>query len=226
MSKKPLVIGIAGRMCSGKDTLAEFIKSASDKKIEIVHMSDALKQVAGVFGFTHEQLNDQKLKCVTDEFWGITPRKFLQIVGTEMFRNLFRSDVWVRQLERRINENVNNVDVFIIADVRFVNEASFVEKMHGLLIGIFREDVEAAFYAKVKRARIALLLQRIPVLGQLACKLLEKMGVHLEYVHRSEYEIDMMEFDLRINNNSSLDHLKAEAGQIADEIASGVYEVY
>lgn len=226
MSKKPLVIGIAGRMCSGKDTLAQYIKQMSGKKIEIVHMSDALKQVAGVFGFTHEQLNDQKLKCITDEFWGITPRKFLQIVGTEMFRNLFRQDVWIRQLERRILENINDADVFIIADIRFVNEANFIERMHGLLIGIFREEVEAAFYEKVKHARIAMLLQYIPILGHLLCNLLAKIGIHMEMVHRSEYEIDMMELDLRISNDTSLEHLKAEAGQIADEIASGVYEVY
>jgi len=226
MRKKPLVIGIAGRMCSGKDTLAQFIKQLSGKKIEIVHMSDALKQVAGVFGFTHEQLNDQKLKCVTDEFWGITPRKFLQIVGTEMFRNLFRQDVWIHQLERRILENINDADVFIIADIRFTNEANFIEKMHGLLIGIFREEVEAAFYAKVRRARIAMLLQHIPVLGRLLCKLLAKIGIHMEMAHRSEYEIDRMDLDLRISNDASLDHLKAEASQIADEIASGVYDVY
>lgn len=226
MNKKPLVIGIAGRMCSGKDTLAEFIKNASDKKIEIVHMADALKQVAGVFGFTHEQLNNQKLKCVTDEFWGITPRKFLQIVGTEMFRNRFRSDVWTRQLERRIKENINGADVFIVADIRFVNEADLIEKAHGLLIGIFREEAEAAFYAKMKRARISMFLQKIPVLGRFICNLLSKMGIHLESVHPSECEIDMMDFDLRINNDASLEHLKDEAGQISDEIDSGVYEVY
>jgi len=219
------VVGLVGRMKSGKDTLAEFIKENATGSVKIIHMADTLKEIGLLFGFTKEQLNDQSLKEVVDPYWGVTPRYFLQLVGTEMFRNLFRQDVWTKLLERRIRANEDNVDLYIIADIRFPNEARMVQDLGGTVIRVFRDTVEKKFHHDLKQARFTTFCSKIPLLNKPILWILKKCGMYHAPIHASEALMDEIEFDLDVQNNRSLSDLKRIAQALISDIECGVFDL-
>ena len=130
------LIGISGLAHTGKDTLANFLKEKR-KEIVIESFATPIKEImVNYFGFTREQVYDQRLKEIEDKFWNITPRKLMQLIGTEMFRKNFRYDVWVKVFEKKILNNPNNF--FVVADVRFNNEAEMVIRNNGIVINKVR----------------------------------------------------------------------------------------
>lgn len=73
--------------------------------------------------------------------WGekntLTPRKLLQIIGTEAGRKLIHPDIWVNSLFSSYKEGLN----WVITDVRFKNEAQIIKNKGGILIKITREEL-------------------------------------------------------------------------------------
>ena len=135
-------IGITGKMHTGKDTLADMILSS-----DICDMNNTIyiqksfahpikKIMTEIFGFTEESVYDQNAKEVVDSFWDITPRKLMQLIGTDMFREQFRDDVWIKLAEFEINNNHN----VIFSDVRFDNEAEMIHKHEGINVHIVRDE--------------------------------------------------------------------------------------
>lgn len=89
----------------------------------------------GVFGFTDEQL--ELTKEIPDDFWGMSPRQALQLAGTEGGRNVFGQDLWVKTLQRRVQQHPTRN--YAISDVRFKNEADAIKAMGGIVIKINRD---------------------------------------------------------------------------------------
>ena len=138
------VVGITGRKFNGKDTLGKyFIENMGYEKLAF---ADALKDACRcVFGFTDEQLYGDKKEEV-DEFWKVTPRKVLQFVGTELFRNQLSTimpelgnDIWVAVIKKKILDNPDKK--FVITDVRFPNECELIKKLGGIVIRVNRNSV-------------------------------------------------------------------------------------
>jgi len=65
----------------------------------------------------------------------MTVREVLQIMGTDIFREMFENDVWANSPFRR---NWSEYDVVIITDCRFPNEKSVTEARGGTVIRIER----------------------------------------------------------------------------------------
>lgn len=126
-----MLIGITGKKRSGKDTIASLLEVHKFKRLSF---ADPIKNIGRIFGFTEEELNGEK-KEVLNEYWNITPRKFMQIVGTEMFRTHFRSDVWLKMMEYRMSLYKGNI---VIPDIRFYNEADFIISHGGELWQVTR----------------------------------------------------------------------------------------
>lgn len=140
----PFFIGVSGPAGSGKDAVAEAINSVlnrisckklSGKKIQVMSFADPLKMVCNVaLGLTEEDMYTQEgKKRMATLYPHMTNREVLQKVGTECFRNTFGGDVWVTALMHQVIKK--KVDVVIVPDVRFDNEAAMV-KEHGVLINI------------------------------------------------------------------------------------------
>lgn len=146
-----LLIGIAGRKYSGKDTVGDMIlEELYEDDLHTVKKSfaDPLKEACrSVFGFDDEQLYGSK-KEVVDEYWDITPRAAFQYVGTEMFRKMTGNlipdvgeDIWVKSMERYIKENSDKN--IIIPDVRFQNELDMINDNGGFIFKIVRPSLES-----------------------------------------------------------------------------------
>ena len=171
ITRKPLFVGFTGAAKSGKDTSAEFLKEFLESKgYKVIRTSFAepIRKIGKIFGFTDDQLTDQNMKEVKDPFWGITPRRFMQIVGTEMFRNNLDPNCWVKLCirnsmtavdgmeEPRVPDTVHNAvmagvsgniwipkAIVIISDVRFQNEADGIYDEGGFIIRVTRPSLDA-----------------------------------------------------------------------------------
>lgn len=150
--KLPRVIGFAGKAKSGKDTAASVLdKYVGSGNCATMAFADPLKQIAMIFGFTKEQCYDQSKKEIEDEFWGITPRKFLQITGTECFRNNFRTDCWTKLLEKRVLDIRKRMAggemvpwLILVTDVRFPNEVDCIKSLGGIVVKVTRPTIDTS----------------------------------------------------------------------------------
>lgn len=135
-----MIIAFGYKRESGKDTAAKmaveylrksFVSSRRDS------FARSLKEACKViFNWTDEHVYG-RLKSEVDDFWGFSPARALQLVGTECFRNNFCGDFWVRTIERRYLRYSPDV-ITLISDLRFSNEAEFVRRYGGYLVKVQR----------------------------------------------------------------------------------------
>lgn len=175
----PQIIGITGRKFNGKDTLGNFL--IEKKGYKRIAFADALKDACKcIFGLTDEQLYGN-LKEVEDPFWKTTPRKILQFVGTDLFReNLMKimpwidKNIWIEVVKKKILDEIEidpNVKI-VVTDVRFDNEINLIKELHGLTLRVVRPDINN----------------------------------NLD-LHQSEIEIDRLDVNYEILNNGTLEEL-------------------
>lgn len=140
------LIGISGKMQSGKDTVASIIKKLSYIDWEIVKFADTLKDITCLLlNCSREDLESSDFKSSPlDDRWQnfhneqLTPRKVMQLIGTDLFRNGLHPNTWVNTLSNKFT----NDSFWIVTDVRFPNEAEFIKNNGGILIRIERESIE------------------------------------------------------------------------------------
>lgn len=147
------LIGISGHAGVGKDTVAQYLA----EKYQNVYgeaFADPLKRAcAAAFGLPLEHFHDREIK-EQESIWGPSPRKIAQFVGTEMFRNGLNNLIpfpdtshWIRLLEMRLTGLsappegqgfYSPGDTVIIADVRFQDEADWIQQNGGVLLTLER----------------------------------------------------------------------------------------
>lgn len=134
-----LIIGVGHKARTGKDTVAEYLVEHYD--FYRVGFADALKRgVQAIFGFTDQQVHGDK-KLIKDSYWGKTPVKILQEVGTDVMRTHYDNDIWVKAAMKRVqdvqNEHPTGQHV-VIPDVRFPNEVGAIKEAGGYLVRVDR----------------------------------------------------------------------------------------
>lgn len=129
------LIGIHGPLNGGKDTAANYLQAKFPDMLGRYAFAQPIKQACGVlFGFTKDQLEDRVLKEEVDKFWGFSPRKAMQLLGTEYGRDMLRKDVWIRRGEMEYLKNLKLGKGTVITDVRFPNEAEWLRTMPNSII--------------------------------------------------------------------------------------------
>jgi hypothetical protein len=143
-----MLIGICGLINSGKDTIANtLIEEYSFKKDSF---ASSLKDILSIIfnwdrklleGDTEESRN---WRNQTDVWWSeklnipdFTPRKAMQLIGTDSIRNNFHNNIWVYTLLKRL-ENVNDNENIVITDCRFPSEINAIREKGGIIIRVIR----------------------------------------------------------------------------------------
>lgn len=157
-----LFVGFSGKKQVGKDTATQMavdMLSAAGKSVAVTAFAGPLKRLCvEIIGLSHEgvygtdaQKNELshvswdnmpqeiRSKYSIDGIWPraghMTNREVLQVVGSDIFRNLFGQDVWARAPFR---QDWNEFDVVIFTDCRFPNEKSVTEEHGGSIIRLER----------------------------------------------------------------------------------------
>lgn len=142
INKAKLIAFVAGKQ-SGKTLASQYL---CDKYGYIkLSLGDPLKYaMKDIFGFTDEQLWGNKKEDI-DEFWGISPRYAMQLVGTDFFRDHMKEKVphigdriWVLILERNIKKAMSEGKLIVVDDLRFINEQMLIKKYDGTIMRIER----------------------------------------------------------------------------------------
>jgi len=129
------LIGISGVMGAGKDTVANLIVALRPRELRRYAFATPLKEgVKSMFGWTSDQIEDRTFKEAIDPRWGFSPRKAMQLLGTEYGRNLLRDDIWMHAARNFHEESVHQQKGTLITDVRFENEAEWIRSVAGSVI--------------------------------------------------------------------------------------------
>ena len=143
-----MIIGLSGFAGSGKSTVAELLVTNG---FRMFCFADALKDsLAIIFNWSRSLLEGDTIESrtwreTTDIWWSqrlsiedFTPRKAMQMIGTDLFRNQFHSDIWIASLERKLISNANTN--IVVPDCRFPNEIQLIKNLNGIMVRINRTE--------------------------------------------------------------------------------------
>ena len=143
-----MIVGVLGKKFNGKDTVADFLVETWG--FEKRSFAGPLKEACKIlFGLSEDQVNGDK-KVEVDEQWGVTPRKILQFVGTDLFRRHMQEmapwiedKFWVQLVINQYQKLAkDNPDVlFVVSDVRFQNEVNMIHELGGKVIKVVRPGI-------------------------------------------------------------------------------------
>lgn len=137
------IIGITGKKYSGKTTFSRALIDELAKTHNIYgkrySFAQPLKEVCHkLFGGSEDnwygdfknQRMDKWADLLGEKY--SSPRRIMQSIGTDLFRNHVHNDIWVHFAESFVNDIIRHEspDYVIIDDVRFDNEALWVLSQH------------------------------------------------------------------------------------------------
>ena len=131
------LIGLAGKKQVGKTT-AQIYLMKSHGFLPMNFANPLKKGLAAMTGLSEDYFFNQDLKEKPIDFLdGITPRKLMQIVGTDCFRKMVGSDFWTRIMEHNIR-NCSSGSI-CVGDIRFQEEADLIRSLGGTVVLINRD---------------------------------------------------------------------------------------
>lgn len=136
------IIGICGRRDdgssagAGKDSFANTLMATYPTQFAQYAFADPLRDIAMTMGYTREQLTDRTLKgSYVHPVWKMTPRHFLQYLGTDVMRAKFGMDVLIKLAKVAKERNLR--PSLLITDVRLPEEAAFIRTV-GVMLEVYR----------------------------------------------------------------------------------------
>lgn len=150
MQNKIKIIGLKGKSGAGKDTVGNYLFQRCDRSFKKLALADPLKEIISIItGWSMHMIRGESSESryfretVIHPEFGMTCREMLQHVGTELFRNHFDPDMWVKIARRRILEAVKENRHVVVTDIRFDNEAKMILDLGGEIWTIER-DVDSS----------------------------------------------------------------------------------
>jgi hypothetical protein len=221
-----MIVGILGFIGSGKGTVGEIL---TEYGFHPISFAEGVKDVASeMFGWPRSFLegdteNSRIFREQPDPFWTqelgyeFTPRKALQLLGTEVGRDIFHPDFWVIKAKAKMQNLMSQgVENFVITDVRFPNEMKMIQDEGGIAIEVQR-GILPHWYSIAARANRG---------DNKAIQFMEEQNVH-----ESEWKWVGSTVDYQIDNNGTKEDLRKKVvtclkrsfgSSIIDESIEGV----
>jgi phosphomevalonate kinase len=128
-----MIIGISGKMGCGKDYVCNNLIIPLLKKLDKCYLQLAFADQIKINAMTKSNIS------FDDIYTNKTThsRKLLQREGTELGRNVYGKDIWIKYLDNWISlYKYRGIDNFICTDVRFLNEMEYIKQKGGIIIRI------------------------------------------------------------------------------------------
>ena len=156
--KRPRLIGLGGKLRAGKDAVADYLEEHHD--FVKMGMSDALNDAllklnpyipteriyadgewvipAGIHRYQdlHDEVGYVEAKKNPEV------RRLLQMLGTEVGRDMISENVWTDIAEKRVREHWANGKSVVITALRFPNELDMLERLGGITAWVERPDAQ------------------------------------------------------------------------------------
>ena len=210
-----MIIGIVGHIGSGKDTVGNIITQHTQGRRD--SFAAPLKDLcASIFGWERhllegDTIESREFRETTDIFWtrktgidNFTPRLALQLMGTDVLRDHFHSDIWINSLEYRMRK-VPNADTVVITDARFTNELNLIKALCGQIIWVQRGELPDWYETAVEANGGNVVSKRI-------------MQSRYRDIHQSEWDWAGYPVQHIIRNTGTLDDLEDKTKQILQQI--------
>jgi hypothetical protein len=207
-----LIVGVIGFIDSGKGTVGNILVDQHGFNPE--SFAKPVKDcVAIMFDWPRELLEgdtkeSREFREKIDPWWTtklgyeVTPRKMLQLFGTECIRDVIDQDMWIMQLERRLEDRP-----YVITDVRFPNEIEMIKNSGGYLIWVKRGELPEWY----DTALDGNYLKKIRI-GE------HPMNYTYPEIHESEYAWIGSPVDFIIENNGTLEDLNTNINNTLEEL--------
>ena len=200
-----MIVGIAGFIGSGKDTIADYL--ITFKGFKRMSYAEPLKDaISAIFGWDRELLEgttkySREWRDTIDPWWAerldikhLTPRWVLQQWGTEVGRRAFHDDIWIASVENKLRTAKDNI---VLSDCRFPNELKSIKNAGGITIRVSRGDNPIWYNAALDFNK-----GYYTAGYQDAKRILEEHNVHA-----SEYSSVGLNYDHYVDNSGTVDEL-------------------
>jgi hypothetical protein len=198
-----MIVGVLGFIGSGKGTVGEIL---AEQGFHTISFGSAVKDVAAtMFGWERVLLEgdtefSRQFREQPDAYWSrefgfeFTPRKALQLLGTQVGRDIFHPNLWVIKAKQQMHTLMSmGMENFVITDVRFPNEMAMIHDEGGILIEVQR-GIQPHWMSVAARANRG---------DSKAGKFMEEQGIH-----ESEWKWIGHEIDYTIDNDRTKEDLK------------------
>jgi len=148
-----------------KKSKTEKTKTEKYKKRKIIAFADPIKKIAAVmFNLDHNMLlaetpETRILRETTTKKYStcgtLTGRTALEYLGTNVFRNNFDIDIWIKIFKRDVSVYLKNGYSIMISDLRFVNEYIAIQRLEGKVGVIFKDEKELTLTEDDKKSHPA-----------------------------------------------------------------------
>lgn len=128
-----MLVGFAGAKRAGKDVAASHL-IASHGFVKYAFATPLKQMCQGLFGLTDDQVDGGSKDQVAARY-GITPRRIMQMVGTDCIRTISPT-FWTDAFDVWLSETRGSV---VVSDVRFQNEVDLIHKRGGRVFLLTRE---------------------------------------------------------------------------------------
>jgi hypothetical protein len=137
------ILGLAGHAGAGKDHTFEYIRDDLLEAFDVrrIAFADGLKfDIEETLGLLHFDLELIRLKPYSPEI-----RALLQWWGTELRREQYGDDYWVKKGMEMVEDLWPHSDLIVVTDVRFANEAKVIRDAGGIVAEVYASpEIRAA----------------------------------------------------------------------------------
>lgn len=208
------IVGLMGAAGCGKDTVANFL--VEKHGFQKMSFAKTVKDVASVaFDWDRSLLEGDTNESRAwrermDPYWNVTPRAALQLIGTDMFRDLISDDFWLKRLRKELEKATTPI---VISDCRYENEADYIKALGGTIVYVQRDEAEAKTHEAVRRiASGTLPIEAKRLLLQTLNNYVIKGTQQVAAVHPSEWAFYGYDHDAVVHNNGTIEELYTTIG--------------